>query len=536
MANTKISQLTANTNPNGWEELVYAYNNANGKMTLNTMKTFVWTGKQDTLVSWTNIKTINNQSILWAWNIDIQWWWWTWADEYDAIVDASWDWDYTTIWAAIDDNKRSLFVRNWTYNETQWHFITMSWVDKLIIHWQSRAWVIVNATLTSVQTQWSDPYNYPALIFLDMRSTDNWDIDVKNITFNISVNSSEYMSYILKLNWKSQSSIDAHISDCIFNVSNIWNERMFFEVLWENSTWTPYWTFDISNCSYVITSDTANMYLETWNRERDNCLFKNCSFLWKANNNNKAYFTIRNAYDCNIRYDKTNMWGMIFLWENIENSYIYLWANVWASIPFDITLNGIRNCEFTCRHSSWYNNKKIWVNSIIQSWAASTSYILWDQVLHDWKFYQCNEAHTSASSWYSDDEDLKWDSVATIFISDAVWCSIETWDTISLWWTIRWNRFDMSYDDGDILVPNRCIIDWNYFEDDSKSRNMYINKHWIVNWNIFGWYAYANTMYIKYVSTEENIITNNIISLLSNISKIWTWTGWVVANNAAWDV
>ena len=71
MANTKISALTANTNPNGWEELVYAYNNANGKMTLNTMKTFVqnnlsWyattadlAGKQDTLVSWTSIKTIN---------------------------------------------------------------------------------------------------------------------------------------------------------------------------------------------------------------------------------------------------------------------------------------------------------------------------------------------------------------------------------------------------------------------------------------------------------------------------------------------
>lgn len=74
MANTKISALTANTNPTWSEELVYAYNNANGKMTLNTMKTFAVSWKQDTLVSWTNIKTINNVSLLWSWNISISGW------------------------------------------------------------------------------------------------------------------------------------------------------------------------------------------------------------------------------------------------------------------------------------------------------------------------------------------------------------------------------------------------------------------------------------------------------------------------------
>ena len=42
MANTKISALTALTNPTWSEEFVYAYNNANGKVTLNTMKSFIW--------------------------------------------------------------------------------------------------------------------------------------------------------------------------------------------------------------------------------------------------------------------------------------------------------------------------------------------------------------------------------------------------------------------------------------------------------------------------------------------------------------
>ena len=73
MANTKISALTALTNPTWNEELVYAYNNANGKMTLDTMKTFASADSQATLVSGVNIKTINNISLLWSGNIDVSW-------------------------------------------------------------------------------------------------------------------------------------------------------------------------------------------------------------------------------------------------------------------------------------------------------------------------------------------------------------------------------------------------------------------------------------------------------------------------------
>lgn len=56
MANTKISALTALTNPTGSEEFVYAYNNANGKVTLNTMKSFV---------GWAGITTLNADANIW---------------------------------------------------------------------------------------------------------------------------------------------------------------------------------------------------------------------------------------------------------------------------------------------------------------------------------------------------------------------------------------------------------------------------------------------------------------------------------------
>lgn len=537
MANTKISQLTALNNPTGSEELVYAYNNSNGKMTLNTMKSFANTGQQAELVSGTNIKTINNQSILWAGNIDIQWGGgWAWADAYDAIVDASGDGDYTTIGAAVDDNKRNIFVKDWTYNETQWHFITLSAVDKVIIHWQSTTWVVVNITLSSVPTQWGDSRNYPAFLFLDGDSSTNLDVNISNITFNVTVNSDQVSSFLVKMRYTDSVLLDANVSHCKFNVSNDWSDRMFFTTIWQPWTTALYWKFDISDCIYVVTSNTANMFLEEWALANDMNVFKNCSIVAKANSNNEWRCIINNASDCNITYDKTNMWKITFRGTNISDSNIDLWANINAAVPFDISLNSIRNCVFEARHAGSYSPKNIWTASIIPDWQAATSYSVGDQVLNGWLFYECNEAHTSASSWYTDNEDEKWDTVATIVVKDATWCTIYTWDTISLGWKIKWNSFNMGYDSWDILVPYNCIFEWNSLAHDSYSHNMYVNEHSIINGNVFWDSTSSNNISIYYVSTTENIITNNILYSTSLIKKIWSWTGGIVDNNASWSV
>lgn len=531
MANTKISQLIANTNPNGNEELVYAYNNTNGKMTLNTMKAFAWTWKQDTLVSWTNIKTINNQSILWAWNIDIQWGGWSGWEWYDAIVDAAGNGDYTTIWAAVDANKRKIYVNNWTYNETEWHFISMSALDKLIIHWQSKTGVVVNVELTSVQTQWSDPYDYPAFLFLDASTSDNTEIDIKNITFNFSVNSDEVSCYMMRVYYKNTWMTSVNLSNCIFNVSNDWSNRMIFRAIWAKNH--AKWTQDIYNCEYSVLSNTANMYLEETDSASsdDFCYHKNCYFISKANSSNKWYMHINNAYDCIIVFDKTNMWEIEFVWDNLERCDINTWSNVGASVPMSVKLSNITNCEFRWTHASLYNPIKVWVNSIVPNWATSTAYSVWTQVIHSNTFYQCKTAHTSGDWW----EDIdNWETIAKVFIENAVWNIISWWDTMEFNWTIKSNNFSMN-DNGDILLPNRCIFEWNFMWEDNDSHNMYVNDHCIVNWNIFWWYAYSNPTSIRYVSTKQNIIVNNIVNLDTDIVKIWTWSAWIVDNNTSWS-
>lgn len=122
MANTKISALTALTNPTWNEELVYALNNANGKMTLDTMKTFANTGQQAALVSGVNIKTINNTSILWSGNIDVSWWGgWGGFEPTELWGDANiWElseWAYTTVYDLYYKTGEKVpvyTVTNWT--------------------------------------------------------------------------------------------------------------------------------------------------------------------------------------------------------------------------------------------------------------------------------------------------------------------------------------------------------------------------------------------------------------------------------------
>jgi hypothetical protein len=75
MANTKISALTALTNPTWSEEFVYAYNNANWKVTLNTMKSFIWEwGTVTELTADANIWELAGGTYLTAYNLFYKTW------------------------------------------------------------------------------------------------------------------------------------------------------------------------------------------------------------------------------------------------------------------------------------------------------------------------------------------------------------------------------------------------------------------------------------------------------------------------------
>ena len=106
MANTKISALTANTNPNWSEEFVYAYNNANGKITLNTMKAFVWG-------AW--VTTLNADANIWE------------LDEgfYETTYDLYYK-TWETVYAYWSTKSQLLFVTKESTGE-RWFFVVSEW-------------------------------------------------------------------------------------------------------------------------------------------------------------------------------------------------------------------------------------------------------------------------------------------------------------------------------------------------------------------------------------------------------------------------
>lgn len=177
MANTKISALTALTNPTWNEELVYAYNNANGKMTLDTMKTFASADSQATLVSGVNIKTINWTSILGSGNIDVSWWGgggWFEPTElgWDANIWELSEWAYVTTYdlyyqsgAAVpagqaddaESHKHMLFVVSTWSGQNAYFVITEYNISTLVFN-SSCIWKSASSSNGTCERLWDRQY------------------------------------------------------------------------------------------------------------------------------------------------------------------------------------------------------------------------------------------------------------------------------------------------------------------------------------------------------------------------------------------
>lgn len=160
MADKKISALTPNTSPTWSEEFVYAYNNSNGKITLDTMKTFASADSQPTLVSWTNIKTINNQDILWSWNLTI--WWAATELTADANIWELEEWIYVT--------EHDLYYTTW--NKVRFYIAWGgSWRQMLFVVNQSWRW---NAFF--VYNVWhNSQYTQPRCSYWYSKSSSEWE-------------------------------------------------------------------------------------------------------------------------------------------------------------------------------------------------------------------------------------------------------------------------------------------------------------------------------------------------------------------------
>ena len=579
MANTKISALTENTNPTWWEELVYAYNNANGKMSLNTMKTFVqnnlswyattsdlttWLAtKQDELVSSTNIKTINGSSVLWSWDLIVTWWaaysagtwiditswtisntwvtsvngqtwavtisWW-WQETYDAIVDSLWYWDYTSVKAALDAWKCRLFVKNWTYNHVDeyWDASSSSLWDVYIV-WESVKWVVINFS-----SQNSSSSNR-SFIRLRNNSSNGHAFVMKNMTVNVAPAWwTSWSTWPFNcLFWNTVSTINDDkpkfiVSNCrlVFDTTSWWACLTDWFSIWNNRAAQSFMKETQSSWFFwcdVLVSWVYNFWMSS---QPYNYTLKNSLFIsWYLKSEAPITWVQWTAFIwcfVDIRNDawvqSLSMFRTYFTCDNI-----YKWFA--SDISDYISIWQIENSHFSA-------NTNITTCSYIQQSSVINSYYA---IICDTNSF---DIHVDLNGWdWSNSYVSNNDNSSSITLSWTItWCEIEcnnitvSWGATVVTWCILWDATSWSHTLEDATVTwCRVIWDWSIVWDDYYSYNWatmtWCKCSWAwqtitLNWEacVFSGNAQFNLEIVLWASAKRCIVSWNYANSFETVA------------------
>lgn len=512
MANTKISQLTLNANPNGGEELVYAYNNTNGKMTLNTMKAFATANTQEELVSWTNIKTINWNSILWSWNLVISWWGWgDWQVIFDCIVDAAGNWDYTTLWAAITAGNRNIFIREWVYNESPITLVD----DSFTIVWANVEWVILNYSITA----WSWSAWGWCIMFSTSTKVNKTDIinhSISWVTFNISEvwTSNGHRWYLINMNWTSDNPMcSVDINDCNIIVSQSWASVYFCNILGSTNTICNIYS------SYMSISNSSTSYDSSYR----GCTKWLCNHIWcnivvSSTSDGYVYAQPSSNYntfqECNITIENKWTWKADATIYNADNCNIsVIWTANWTAT---YSIQKSTKCNITVT-KPLSDLKWMTAATEVNAWASSTSYSVWQFVEESDIVYCCKEAHTS---WNDFDYDKR-DRISWQFLLNNIWCTASWWLSIFMWHNV-WCVVDC----------DNALVVWDTWNKSEWAKVLWTTiktAAWFVKliwWaSTFCWNTVRSRVWVRYQDfyniIKDNVLTSDVSSS-QNVTLVWT--------------
>lgn len=282
MANVKISQLTEKTNPDGWEELLFAEGGNNWKISLNKVKEF----SQPTIDSEMSDESENavQNKVVKAYvdskSFDEEWYYpklhsWSTDQIYTEENTVSvWEWNFrTTAW---DVSVPSSW--EWTLNYIRWNMVRSSWTDTLAdIRITTSEWLWItdfkkytylyqtsnqqtSVTFTCTEWTWdSDPNNYWVYYAFDDWISD-WTITVETVTAedraDLLVAKPKYLFYT----WVNQAG-----DPIVWQIDNYWI------VDWRiaQKEW------------YYITYVWAAGWVTNWYMAQDN--FNRISSIWVVN-------------------------------------------------------------------------------------------------------------------------------------------------------------------------------------------------------------------------------------------------------------
>lgn len=440
---------------------------------------------------------------------------------YDAVVDAWWLGDYTTIDAAFTAWKTQLLIMAWSYTMTDQVVLTDV---NLVMHW---LWD-VQVTIAKSATNEIFKVEISAL-------PAKWKIfvDFKNISFTVTnslsstimfcrVNGGTAPSYLetqlvsCNMTW-CRVDIQATVATVFYMRYKFWGDSML-----ECNTTTSEFTIWDSDAAVNVMMNTANLGDPWKNATRTSCLFLvDCAVAGThtARFSNNSH---NNLIGCSID---------IRWWITDSKWYLY---NGWTMTNCFGFMNNCRlennrwmiNCDFTLNDIAGYNESTFPYGARIDTWAGSQAYTT-DKILYTtWWLYICLTNFTSDSSYFTDyiawrieqfysachlntdsggfARDCKFDVNNSSAVTIIEW--IEEWVAIKYYrsWSVSW-----------------CLFNWG--------REMYIVWNRVkFNDNSITWSIALSTVYNLTVNNNYCLIVGN------NLSTHYSASGTPAATFAPW--
>lgn len=531
-----------------------AWNNFTGilKWTVDYEWATIWTKYYIKATGDWTLVTYETSALVWVWVADwiLQIWDVTVNSSwYDAIVDASGNWDFYTITEALATWKENIFVRNWTYNE----WVQLLIESPVVIQWESSDWVIVNLEKSSTETTY--------LWFLNFNTSDySWEVmcKISNITFNAIVwkgNQTYYFS-LVETPWVSANK-NITINNCYIN--------LLWKVLGCNASLAQLTESDES-CTTTLTYNNCIITISA----HPSISATDCSWrvhTWWESEIQRMSRTISNG--CKIIMNKTSYMRLYIRWTNNNCNYwikwdsstpkVYMsinWYNEWCF--FDFSWYGYRAISWIlvgCTLGNYWSFKpngtddtavQSWLTWWAAEWQSSHSYSEGDVVRDGWDIWICREAHTSSTSIDENKfetyvpytkifkearitDSYLWLSNYTVMadsqsthpwiwgdemglvsnneLTTSNWTIVILWRKIMTWNTISSTVYNRTYD---LYAMDNCIINSNFFNFWTAWKVSWIWENTIISWNVLNAYSWTPTCTV--VQWSNNIADNNIIS------------------------
>jgi len=396
---------------------------------------------------------------------------------YDAIVATDGSGDYTTLYAAVSDGKRNIYIKSWTYEETP-----ISLTDDITLTWENQNTVVLNYTITTwvVAQSW-------AVLTVTSSSWDKIYHNISGINFNITETgtvANRYWAFVNANGLNNSSKYKLYMSNCniIVNQKNI-NSNFLVWKLNSNA-----WEILIDNCNI----DVSN---EDWYQTRFSSY--STSEIININNSNITVHTSSNygiyhsdtAYiknNCRYTISSTGSWDVISIIWKAYNCTIN--ASWWQSNKLQMTIRDCNNCDI--KWTNAYVDTLFNKSSTVTEWESWKQYSVNDFVSYSWWIYKCKTAHTSSSEF----ESSYWNVIDWSRVVGITDC------TVDIQWTV--------YAFGNII--NNTITDnyWWYIASNNSTQTTLPTIGVLLQSNNFN---FENNWYLCIVSTWCIILNNKII-------------------------